>query len=83
MNITEINPGTNGTWLLYLVSMLPMTAATVWIIVAFQSQYMFKEPNVSFWKRLCWPYYLARYLLERARRSNDRRTMVTPYYGVI
>jgi hypothetical protein len=87
MNVMEINPNTNGTLSLYVISMLAMTVPTVWIIIAFQSQYMFKEKDASFWKRLCWPFYLTRYWLRKARSSNDptrRRTIpLTPYYGVI
>jgi len=87
MNVVEINPDTRGTLPLYIITMLAMTVPTVWIIIAFQSQYMFKEKDASFWKRLCWPFYLTRYWLRKARSSNDptrRRTIpLTPYYGVI
>jgi len=84
MNIVEINPDTRGTWALYIITLLAMTVPTVWIIIAMQSKYMFKEPDVSFWKRLCWPFYLARYWLKKSTDPTRRRTIpLTPYYGVI
>jgi hypothetical protein len=57
MNVAEINPGTEGTLAHYFAAALPLTIATVWIIIAFQSKYIFKE-KTHFFKRLGWPAYL-------------------------
>ncbi|KAJ7654800.1 hypothetical protein B0H17DRAFT_1021771 [Mycena rosella] len=62
MNLNEIVPGTNGTIPHYLALTLPLTAVTVWIIMAFQ--YRKKDPNklihdddqeTSMWSKLKWP----------------------------
>ncbi|KAJ7654793.1 hypothetical protein B0H17DRAFT_1338209 [Mycena rosella] len=45
MNLKEITPGANGTVPHYLALTLPLTAVTVWIIMAFQ--YRKKDPNKS------------------------------------
>ncbi|KDR77305.1 hypothetical protein GALMADRAFT_440828 [Galerina marginata CBS 339.88] len=57
MNVKEISPDTHGTLPHYVAAALPFTLITVWIIVASQSKYIFSE-NVSFWKRLAWPFLL-------------------------
>jgi len=57
MNVIEINPqgGTALTTLSqYIALTLPLTIATVWIIIAFQSKHIFPE-GTSFYKRLGWP----------------------------
>ncbi|PPQ92528.1 LOW QUALITY PROTEIN: hypothetical protein CVT25_010361 [Psilocybe cyanescens] len=62
MNVEEIAPGTNGTLAHYAETALPFTLLSAWIIIAFQSRYIF-PPHVTFWKRLAWPILLlARYL---------------------
>ena len=61
MNVREINPGTKGTVMHYAATAVSFTLATVWIIIAFQSRYLFEE-NASPWKRLGWPYVLLRHL---------------------
>jgi hypothetical protein len=57
MNVTEINPGTAGTLPHYFAISLPLTIVTAWIVIAFQSKYIFKE-KTHFFKRLGWPAYL-------------------------
>ena len=57
MNVVEINPqgGTALTNLTqYIALTLPLTIATVWIIIAFQSKHIFPE-GTSLYKRLGWP----------------------------
>ncbi|KAJ7176479.1 hypothetical protein C8R46DRAFT_889831 [Mycena filopes] len=43
MNVKEITPGTRGTLAHYIAFALPMTAITIWVIMAFQ--YRKKDPN--------------------------------------
>ncbi|PPQ66789.1 hypothetical protein CVT24_008698 [Panaeolus cyanescens] len=57
MNVEEINPGTFGTLPHYLAVALPLTLLTAWIIIAFQSTYLF-EAETHFLLRLGWPVYL-------------------------
>ena len=57
MNVAEINPGTLGTLPHYIAVALPFTIFTAWIIIAFQSKYIFKD-EVPFWWRLTWPFKL-------------------------
>ncbi|KIL68357.1 hypothetical protein M378DRAFT_21887 [Amanita muscaria Koide BX008] len=64
MNVTEIAPGTAGTVPHYLATALPLTVVSIWILVAYQSRYMFREEK-SFFRRLLWPYELLREHIER------------------
>lgn len=74
MNIHEINPGTLGSLLHYMAVAIPLTIATIWIIIAFQSKYLFDE-DVSMWRRFAWPFFLARRMLwkKRGRRGQDEK----------
>ncbi|KAF8587585.1 hypothetical protein K439DRAFT_1337830 [Ramaria rubella] len=57
MNIEEITPNTLGSVSKYLATALPLTAITIWIIVAFQGKWHTREgeeePSIS--TRLSWP----------------------------
>ena len=67
MNVQEINQGTLETIPHYVATALPLTLATIWIITASQSKYLFpRDSNIPFWKRLGWPV-----LLLRKRLSKD------------
>jgi hypothetical protein len=57
MNVGEISPSTNGSLWQYLALAIPLTLLTAWLIVAFQSKYVFPK-GTSFMKRLAWPVYL-------------------------
>ncbi|KAJ6617559.1 hypothetical protein B0H10DRAFT_2434374 [Mycena sp. CBHHK59/15] len=70
MNVKEITPGTNGTLPHYIAFALPMTAVTIWIIMAFQ--YRKKDPNgliadeeKSIWTKFSWPLTSLRRNLRR------------------
>jgi len=65
MNVKEIVPDTNGTISHYIATAFPFTILTIWIIIAFQSKYMF--PHSSFWRRLFWPYLLVPRLFGQRR----------------
>jgi len=57
MNVEELVPDTKGTVPHYIEAALPFLLLTVWIIIAFQSRYIFPA-HVTFWKRLLWPFLL-------------------------
>ncbi|KAH6910724.1 hypothetical protein BKA70DRAFT_1463926 [Coprinopsis sp. MPI-PUGE-AT-0042] len=57
MNVTEINPEGTATLPHYIAVALPLTVFTAWVIVAFQSRYIFEE-EAPFWHRLAWPFIL-------------------------
>jgi hypothetical protein len=68
MNVGEISPGTNGTVGQYLAVALPLTTFTAWIIIAFQSKYIF-PPGTGFLMRLAWPLFLFRTMMSRKRTT--------------
>ncbi|KAF4612869.1 hypothetical protein D9613_011170 [Agrocybe pediades] len=74
MNVTEIVPDTLGTLAHYFAAAIPLTFATIWIIIAFHSRHTF--PQYSFWKRLYWPYFLILRLFGKERSNPDFYSMV-------
>lgn len=64
MNIREINPGTLGKLSVYISISLPLTIVTTWIIVAFQSSFIFKR-DTPFPERLTWPIELFRQMMKK------------------
>jgi len=58
MNAKEINPDTNGTLPLFVALAAPLTIVTIWVIIAFQSQYLLQDQ--PFMHRLAWPVLLLR-----------------------
>jgi len=58
MNVKEITEDGHGTLAHYVESALPLTLATIWIIVAFQSKHLLPS-HVNFWTRLAWPILLS------------------------
>ncbi|KAM6501088.1 hypothetical protein JOM56_004102, partial [Amanita muscaria] len=85
MNIKPINPLTNYSITFYIMIAIPLTVVTIWVVVAFQSSYMFHD-DTPIWKRLAWPYYLLQYLANRDREGQNGVTKgvlpPTPYYAV-
>jgi hypothetical protein len=68
MNVSEITPSTNGSLWQFFAVAAPLTLFTAWMIVAFQSKYIFPK-GTSMMKRLAWPYYLV--LKPMFARKND------------
>ena len=68
MNVGEINPGTNGTVPQYLAVALPLTVFTAWIIIAFQSKYIFPR-GTGFLMRLAWPIFLIRAMISKKKTA--------------
>ena len=79
MNVAEINPGTTGTLPHYFAVAFPMTIVTAWIIIAFQSKYIFKE-KTTFFKRLGWPAYLLIEMIQE--KKNDSTQVKHSHVGV-
>ncbi|KAJ3779004.1 hypothetical protein FB446DRAFT_711796 [Lentinula raphanica] len=56
MNVKELSAQTLGTLPHYFAAAFPLTAVTVWIVMAFQSKHLFRDRDTtSFWTRLAWP----------------------------
>jgi len=73
MNVREISPDTLGSLSHYVETALSLTLLTVWVIIAFQSKYIFPE-GVTFMKRLGWPFFLLMKLFGKnmfAKKSTD------------
>ena len=73
MNVVEINPqnGSAITTLSQYVSFaIPLTLVSAWIIVAFQSKYMFPE-GTSIYKRLGWPVFIFDVISRKRLRGNQ------------
>ncbi|KAG6829922.1 hypothetical protein H0H92_002945 [Tricholoma furcatifolium] len=58
MNLNIIVPGTLGTLPHYFAVALPLTFVTVWVVIAFQSKWIYPK-DTPLWKRFGWPVYLA------------------------
>lgn len=85
MNVIELNPqgGTATTNLAQYVALaIPFTIVTAWIIIAFQSKYIYPD-GTSFVKRLGWPFLLAT-MVSRKRQAGkfQRQPLASQYdYG--
>lgn len=71
MNVSEINPGSNGTLPRYVEIALPLTLVTAWIIIAFQSKYIFENQNTTFVQRLGWPAYLIMKMIQERKKEKE------------
>ncbi|KAJ7439283.1 hypothetical protein B0H11DRAFT_2356366 [Mycena galericulata] len=90
MNVQEINPGTYGTIPHYVALTLPLTAVTVWIIMAFQYR---KDPNQPVhdddhethkptWSRFSWPLVTLRNLRFRRKGKGTSRNSKAATYSL-
>jgi hypothetical protein len=71
MNVKEIaGENTRGTLERYAAVAITFTAATVWIIIAFQSKHLFDE-DIGFWEGFGWPYILFRKLFGNKIKELD------------
>ena len=55
MNIREIIPGSGGSLLQYLRIAVPLTAITVWMMVAFQSKHFLGYKKLTILQQILWP----------------------------
>ena len=71
MNVIEINPlaaqGSHTTLSQYLAVALSFTLATIWVIVAFRTKYVF-PPGTSVFKRLAWPIFLVPIMFSKKKQ---------------
>jgi hypothetical protein len=78
MNVHEIVPSTTGSLSNYVATAICFTLATIWIIVAFQSKYIFGE-DTSFWLGLGWPFMLlTKYLTKKAKVVDEMELKLIP-----
>ncbi|KAK0484497.1 hypothetical protein IW261DRAFT_1456929 [Armillaria novae-zelandiae] len=71
MNVGEISPGTKGTLPHYFEAALPLTFLTVWVVMAFQSKYLF-DSGSTFWMRLVWPWMLFKQVFMNQDKERER-----------
>jgi hypothetical protein len=80
MNVAEINPQ-NGTAITnlaqYVALALPLTILTVWVIIAFQSRYIYPR-GTSFFKRLGWPVFLVTVISRKRQIEKLQNHPVVP-----
>jgi hypothetical protein len=75
MNVREIVPSTTGTLGHYVATAICFTAASVWMIIAFQSKHIFGE-NITVWQRLGWPYLLLKmYFSKKTKEPKEDMEM--------
>jgi len=70
MNVVEINPDSAGTLPRYFAVAFPLTIVTVWVVIAFQSKYIFRE-KTNFFKRLGWPVYLVINMIKERAQMDE------------
>lgn len=63
MNITLLVPNTQGTLAQYVEVTITLTLSTIWVIVSFQSKYIYPD-GTPFWVRFGWPVKLLLDLLK-------------------
>jgi hypothetical protein len=71
MNIKEIVPETNGTLPHYVVTAVPLTFLTIWIVIAFQSKHLFRERRPSLLMRLMWPLIIIRGMTGSKKKEDE------------
>jgi hypothetical protein len=72
MNIKEFDADTSGTLGHYIAAALPLTFFTVWVVMAFQSKYIFGQNKpTSIWLRLAWPVLLYKSIYEKKDNQQD------------
>jgi hypothetical protein len=81
MNVKEITEDGQGTLPIYFETALPLTALTIWIVMAFQSKHLFRDGRTNtFWMRLAWPVILFRSVF--GDKSKDLTNQTEDKWGV-
>lgn len=77
MNVKELSAQTLGTLPHYFAAAFPLTAVTVWIVIAFQSKHLFKNRETSsFWARLAWPILMFQSLFSKSKKTRTSLSSV-------
>lgn len=79
MNIKEIVPDTFGTLPHYFATAVPLTLVTIWVVIAFQSKYLFRNRPTSFWMRLMWPILVFRAMFGKKEEKPDEMLDLSVY----
>ncbi|KAJ3998256.1 hypothetical protein F5050DRAFT_1567627 [Lentinula boryana] len=70
MNVKELSGQTLGTLPHYFAAAFPLTAVTVWMVIAFQSKHLFRERETSsFWIRLAWPLLMIQSWFSKTKKT--------------
>ncbi|KAJ3788735.1 hypothetical protein GGU10DRAFT_345580 [Lentinula aff. detonsa] len=70
MNVKELSGQTLGTLPHYFAAAFPLTAITVWMVIAFQSKHLFRERETnSFWTRLAWPLLMIQSWFSKTKKT--------------
>ncbi|KAL0563537.1 hypothetical protein V5O48_018530, partial [Marasmius crinis-equi] len=72
MNVHEIAPDTKQSLPHYFAVAMPLTGATIWLVMTFQSKYLLSHRQTTFWQRLLWPYLLFKELFWARWSGHDR-----------
>ncbi|KAI6104301.1 cora-like Mg2+ transporter protein-domain-containing protein, partial [Pisolithus sp. B1] len=72
MNVVEINSGSHETLVHYVEATITLTALTVWLVVAFQTESSFWPKGSPRWRRLAWPIFFVATPYLRHRRAPQR-----------
>ena len=59
MNVKELTDGGHGTLSHFIEAAIPLTLVTIWIFLAFQSEYALTDPHANLFKKLLWPLTFA------------------------
>jgi len=76
MNITNLAPGSGGLLSHYLAIALPLTAVTIWVLVALHGKPRLEAEQSSFLNRLRWPLRSVKQMVCRNLRKKE-------YVGVV
>ena len=81
MNVREINPETKASIGHYIAVAVPFTLVSIWVIMAFQSKYIFPQ-GTSFVKRLGWPIFLIPSMMSWGRKPQEEQRQLEYPQGV-
>jgi hypothetical protein len=71
MNVAEINPGSKGTLPHYVITDIPLTLFTIWLVIAFQSKY---HTAGQTWTRFLWLVLMVNQFFARKSNVSRRRS---------
>jgi len=79
MNVTALVPSGNTPLARFFEATLPLTVATIWVIVAFQNRFVLRDDGRNVWKKLLWPIaFLKSMLPGGSTTKNDKLSYDVP-----